>query len=219
MAPVGLGSVRRRIAEACSRSGRPAGDVTLVAVSKHRSDRAVLDAYDDGQRVFGENREQELRARIDGGLPGDIEWHFIGPLQSRKVSFVGAHVDLLQSLDRMKIARRWAVASTAPVLIEFNLAAEPQKSGFDPADAPRVIDELLALGLSVQGVMAIPPVATSAEDSRAWFRNLRSIFDRYRDRYDGIVTCSMGMTNDFEVAIEEGATMVRVGRAIFDGTT
>jgi len=219
MAGLGLSDVRRRIAVACERAGRPPDAVDLVAVSKQRTDGDVLAAHAEGQRLFGENREQDLRARYEASLPADISWHFIGPLQSRKVPFVATHVDLLQSLDRMRIATRWAKASTAPVLIEFNMAAEPQKAGFDPASADRVIDDVLDLGVRVRGVMAIPPKVDEPDDVRPWFSALRRIYERYRDRYPDIDTCSMGMTNDFEVAIEEGATMVRVGRAIFGQTT
>jgi len=219
MALEGLIEVRRRIGAACTRAGVARDAVTLVAVSKGRLDDAVLAAYHEGQRIFGENREQGLRTRVSSALPRDITWHFIGPLQSRKVPFVASHCGLLQSLDRMKVARLWAQRCDVPVLVQFNLADEPQKAGFAPGTAPRVIDELLESGLVVKGVMAIPPLTGSPDDSRPWFAMLRAIFDDYRDRYDGIDTCSMGMTNDFEVAIEEGATMVRVGRAIFDDAT
>jgi pyridoxal phosphate enzyme (YggS family) len=219
MALSGLSEVRRRIEAACTRAGIPSGAVTLIAVSKGRPDDAVLAAHREGQRIFGENREQGLRARTSAGLPDDIVWHFIGPLQSRKIPFVATHCELLHSLDRMKVARLWSERSEVPVLVQFNLADEPQKSGFPPGTADRVIDDLLDLGLTVRGVMAIPPFTEVPDGSRQWFTMLRAIFDRYRDRYDGIDTCSMGMTNDFEVAIEEGSTMVRVGRAIFDHAT
>jgi hypothetical protein len=216
MARIGLADVQRRIGAACGRAGIRSGAVQLVAVSKQRPDAAVRAAYDQGQRLFGENREQGLRQRIASDLPEDISWHFIGPLQSRKVPFVGAHVDLLHSLDRVSLGEKWAARTTAPVLIEFNLAGEPQKAGFAPGAADEVLDTLVDLGLHVRGVMAIPPLASDPEASRPWFADLRKIFDRYRERQPGIDVCSMGMTNDFEVAIEEGATMVRVGRAIFD---
>jgi pyridoxal phosphate enzyme (YggS family) len=219
MALSGLSEVRRRIEAACMRAGIPSDAVTLVAVSKGRSDDAVLAAHREGQRFFGENREQGLRARTSAGLPDDIVWHFIGPLQSRKVPFVATHCELLHSLDRMKVARLWSERSDVPVLVQFNLAGEPQKAGFPPDTADRVVDDLLDLGLAVRGVMAIPPLTEEPDGSRPWFTMLRAIFDRYHDRYDGIDTCSMGMTNDFEVAIEEGSTMVRVGRAIFDHAT
>ena len=128
---------------------------------------------------------------------------------------MGPHVRLLHSMDRLDLADRWAARSETPVLAQFNLATEPQKSGFSLDDADEVLDQLLDRGLDVVGVMAIPPIADDPEDTRPWFAMLRSIYDSYRDAHPAITECSMGMTNDFEVAIEEGATMVRIGRAIF----
>ncbi len=122
-------------------------------------------------------------------------------------------------MDRLKLARIWRDHSIdTPVLVQFNLAGEPQKSGFPPDEPGRVLDDLVTLGLDVRGVMAIPPNATDPESARPWFARLREIFDLYRRDLPTIDTCSMGMSNDLEVAIEEGATMVRIGRAIFDRT-
>lgn len=209
--------VNRRIADACERAGVDRDSVHLVVVSKTQSDDAVREVYDLGQRVFAENREQGLRARDEAGLPDDIDWHFVGPLQSRKVKSVSQRCVLLQSLDRPKLARLWGDHSTVPALIQFNLAAEPQKSGYAPHDADQVIDEVLEAGVPVRGVMAIPPVADDPHEVRPWFALLYGIYERYRERYPGIEVCSMGMTDDFEVAIEEGSNMVRIGRAIFPG--
>ena len=216
MAHLGLERVEARIAEACDRSGRSPSAIDVLVVSKNRSDDEVRAVYDAGQRLFAENREQGLRARMDADLPHDIEWHFVGPLQSRKVAFVGGHVALLHSMDRPKLARVWAERSSVPVLIQFNLGAEPQKSGFAPDDPLEVLDLCRRAGLTVRGVMAIPPLADDPEDVRPYFARLRSIFDRYVADDPAIDVCSMGMTNDLEVAVEEGSTMVRVGRAIFD---
>ncbi|MFO7700545.1 MAG: YggS family pyridoxal phosphate-dependent enzyme [Acidimicrobiia bacterium] len=216
---LGLDAVQDRIALACARRGVDSDTVTLVVVSKHRTDEDVRAVYGAGQRVFAENRAQELASRREADLPDDIEWHFVGPLQSRKAASVGEHAVLLQSMDRPKLARIWRDhCRDTPVLVQFNMAGEPQKSGFPPDDAGRVLDDLLALGLDVRGVMAIPPNATDPEMARPWFTQLRGIFDSYRMDVPAIDTCSMGMSNDLEVAIEEGATMVRIGRAIFDGT-
>lgn len=215
MGAVGLETVRVRIAAACARAGRAVDEVTLVVVSKQRTDAEVLDVYDAGQRIFAENRQQGLEARSQADLPPDIEWHFIGPLQRRKVPYVAAHCELLHSMDRLELARSWAERSDTPVLIQFNLGGEPQKSGFAPAEAGEVMASLLELGLDVRGVMAIPPMSDDPGDARPWFARLRRIYDVYAEEYPFVDTCSMGMTNDFEVAIEEGATMVRVGRAIF----
>lgn len=216
MGHVGLDRVRARIATACADAGRSVDDVHLLVVSKQRSREEVLAVYDGGQRRFAENRQQALSDRMDEGLPSDIEWHFVGPLQSRKVRAVGGMCALLHSLDRLKVARLWAQHHPdVPVLAEFNLAAEPQKGGFDPAVADELLDTLLDLGLSVRGTMAIPPHTDDPERSRPWFAELRRIHERWADRHPGIDVCSMGMSADLEVAIEEGATMVRIGRAIF----
>ncbi len=214
----GLIDVRERMAAAAGAAGRSVTEIELVVVSKMRTDAEVLAIYEAGERSFGENRQQGLRARIESDLPDDIRWHFIGPLQSRKVRYVAAHAHLLHSLDRPDLAQRWAAAGGGPALIQFNLAGEPQKVGFDPADADAALDVVLESGVEVVGVMAIPPLVTDPQESTPWFRMLRGIFERYRERVDGIEVCSMGMTNDFEVAIAEGATMIRVGRAIFEGT-
>lgn len=216
MAHVGLERVRRRISAACAASGRAADEVDLLVVSKQRTADEVRAVYDGGQRSFAENRQQALVRRSQEGLPDDIEWHFVGPLQSRKVRSVGEHCSLLHSLDREKVARLWAEHHPhVPVLAEFNLASEPQKGGFDPRHASQILDMLTDLGLTVRGAMAIPPVAEDPEETRPWFAMLRGIVDDWSGRLDGVDVCSMGMSADLEVAIEEGATIVRIGRAIF----
>jgi pyridoxal phosphate enzyme (YggS family) len=206
------------MADAADRAGRNVDDIDLVVVSKLRSNEEVLAVYDAGERRFGENRQQGLRARIESDLPDDIEWHFIGPLQSRKVRYVAAHAVLLHSLDRISLAQRWVAAEGGPCLIQFNLAGEPQKVGFDPHDADMVLSEVADTGVDVIGVMAIPPLVDDPRESSPWFAMLRSIFERYREQSSRIEVCSMGMTNDFEIAIQEGATTIRVGRAIFEDT-
>lgn len=214
MAVTPLLEVRERIAAASVRSGRPAEAVGLVAVSKGRTDQAVREAYASGQRIFGENRQQGLAARFETDLPNDISWHFIGPLQGRKASFVGEHAGLLHSFDRYDLIKRW-IGMTTPVLLQFNMASEPQKGGFNPADAQEVFARVTEAGIVVQGVMAIPPLTPRPEDSRQWFSQLRSVFDQLVETSSSVDTLSMGMSNDYEVAIEEGATLVRVGTAIF----
>lgn len=218
MAASGLTVVRAAIARACERAGVARDAVELLVVSKQRSADEVLAVYDEGQRLFAENREQGLKQRCDGGLPEDIVWHFVGPLQSRKIASVASHASLLHSMDRLSLAQKWGRRSDVPVLIQFNLAGEQQKSGFSPDDADRVIDEVAECGVRVRGVMAIPPISDDPEDARPWFSQLRRIYDGYTAKYPGIDVCSMGMSNDFGVAIEEGATIVRVGRAIFAAT-
>ncbi len=214
MASLGLGIVRERITAAARASGREPDAVDLIAVSKSRSDAAVLAAYDEGQRLFGENRQQGLAARIEAGLPADIDWHFIGPLQSRKAPFVAEHAALLHSFDRLSLIKRWE-GSPTPVLLQFNLGDEPQKSGFHPDEAERVLTQVLTAGIRVRGVMAIPPMAENPQDTRPHFVRLRRILDDLRRVEPVLDVLSMGMSNDYEVAIAEGATMVRVGTAIF----
>lgn len=209
-----LTQVLERIGAAAAVSGRSKEDITLVAVSKGRPDSRVLDAYRQGHRVFGENRQQGLASRIESDLPADIVWHFIGPLQSRKARYVSEHVALLQSFDRLDLIKRWSHSDT-PVLLQFNMAGEEQKGGFAPEEADRVLHEVMGADITVRGVMAIPPMVDDPNDARRWFAGLRSVFDRLRDVSSEIDTLSMGMSNDYEVAIEEGATTVRVGTAIF----
>jgi hypothetical protein len=206
------------MASAAEQAGRDVADIDLVVVSKLRSDAEVLAIYDEGERMFGENRQQAFKARIDANLPGDIEWHFVGPLQSRKARYVAQHAALLHSLDRLSLANRWVTAGGGPVLIQFNLAGEPQKSGFGPDDAHEALDAVLETGADVRGVMAIPPMTNDPRDVAPWFRMLRDIYDDFADRNENMDVCSMGMTSDLEIAILEGATTIRVGRAIFEGT-
>jgi len=214
MAYLGLADVRERIAAAATVAGRSPAEISLVAVSKNRSDTDVLAAYEQGQRVFGENRQQGLAARVSASLPDDIEWHFIGHLQGRKASFVATHATLLHSFDRTDLIRRWEGRPT-PVLLQFNMAAEPQKGGFDPANAAEIFETVSGSGVQVRGVMAIPPIAEDPESSRRHFVALRELFEALRANDASLDVVSMGMSNDYEVAIEEGATMVRVGTAIF----
>ncbi|MCL1595450.1 MAG: YggS family pyridoxal phosphate-dependent enzyme [Actinomycetia bacterium] len=218
MDSLALDEVHDRIASAAVQSGRVGSDVDLVVVSKQRAETDVLAAYEAGERLFGENRQQGLKTRIESDLPDDIVWHFIGPLQSRKARFVTRHAALLHSFDRYSLVDRWVSADGGPVLVQFNLASESQKTGFDPAMAMEVLDDLVESGIDVRGVMAIPPFANDPESTARWFATLREIFDHYREERTSIDICSMGMSNDYEVAIREGATIIRVGRAIFEGT-
>lgn len=212
----GLLTVRQNIERASGLLGNQSEPVTLVAVSKGRSNEAVERVAKMGQEEFGENRQQGLAERIPSSELSDVEWHFIGPLQRRKVPFVAEHSVLLHSMDRMSLAGAWAKSSATPVLVQFNLADEQQKSGFRPDDASKVMEQLLDLGIEVRGVMAIPPYVDDATLSIPHFVKLRTIFDDYRGQYANMEYCSMGMSNDYVTAIAEGSTMVRVGRAIFE---
>ncbi len=207
------------MAAAADRSGRHAADVELVAVSKGHGVESVTEAYRSGHRTFGENRSDELVAKA-AVLPGDIEWHFVGQLQSRKTSEVAAVATVVQSVDRAKLVRRLsavAIAGTGnpDVYVQVNLAAEPQKGGANPAAVPGLIELAEDHGLVVRGLMIIPPLADDPEETRPWFVSLRRLRDQIVTRFPSVTGLSMGMTDDYEVAIEEGATLIRVGRAIF----
>ena len=211
-----LESVRNRIARAVARAGRAGDEVTLVIVSKGQTVETINALYELGERDFGENRAQELASKADQ-LPGDIRWHFVGPLQSNKVRIVRPIVTLLHSLDRPELGPAWIKGpGLAPAaLLQVNVGREPQKHGVDPEEAVRVFGDLIAIGVDLAGVMAIPPVTDDAESVRSDFAEMRRLAALVAVDHPGRTALSMGMTDDFEVAIEEGATFVRVGRAIF----
>jgi pyridoxal phosphate enzyme (YggS family) len=212
----GLNEVRRRVAAATERAGRDPDEITLVGVSKYADDAAIVAAHDEGLNDFGENRAQDLVARVPL-LPEDARWHFVGRLQGNKVRQVRPIAHLLHSLDRPELAEQWVTGPglPPPVLVQVNLAGEVQKGGVAPDDAFRLVATAVGLGLEVLGLMTVPPVGEGPEDSRPWFRRLRKIRDQIRESHPSVRELSMGMTDDFEVAIEEGATVLRVGRAIF----
>lgn len=213
----GLTEVRRRIGAAADRAGRDPRDIALVGVSKYADDAAVLAAHAEGLADFGENRAKELVAR-SSLLPADVRWHFVGRLQGNKVRQVRPIVSLLHSLDRAALAEQWVKGPglPPPVLVQVNLAGEPQKGGAAPDAVARLVGTAIALGLRVVGLMAVPPAGPTPEDSRHWFRQLRAMRDRIRQDHPDVDQLSMGMTDDFEVAVEEGATLLRIGRAIFE---
>ncbi len=209
-----LAVVRARIDAACAVAGRDPAEVTLVAVSKKHPAAAIREAYAAGQRDFGENYAQELRDKMRelDDLP-DIRWHAIGHLQANKAKYVAGKA-LVHTLDRADLAQELVrrAGGTVACLVEVNVADEPQKSGVSPDDLPERLAELRAVaGLELRGLMCIPPDADDPEDTRRWFRRLRELRDTLLP--DGAL--SMGMSHDYAVAIEEGATLVRVGTAIF----
>jgi pyridoxal phosphate enzyme (YggS family) len=218
-----LSSVRARIAAACGRAGRDPAGVTLVAVSKTVPAERVRVAYDLGVRDFGENRVEEGVPK-QAGLPGDIRWHMIGHVQSRKAREAAEHFCLVHSVDSLKLAQRLAREAGAagrelPILLEINVAGEEAKYGYTPGAA--FFDEvaqILALpALRVRGLMTMAPIVPDPQQARAVFAGLRALRGELVRRFPQVdwPELSMGMTDDFEVAIEEGATIVRVGRAIF----
>ncbi|MBA2661844.1 MAG: YggS family pyridoxal phosphate-dependent enzyme [Bradymonadaceae bacterium] len=214
--------VRRTISEACERAGRAPGEVRLVAVSKTHPVEAIAILYELGVRDFGESYVQELVDKV-GRLPNDIRWHFIGGLQSNKARFLGNEISLLHSVDRTSLIEALQRRSEQPmdILLQVNVAAEATKGGTSP-------DQLVALydcarsqsKLTVRGLMTMAPYCDDPESSRGHFRVLRALLDELRTHAgEGVASAlselSMGMSDDFAVAIEEGATLVRVGTALF----
>lgn len=211
-----LESVKQRVAAACERSGRLTDEVTLVAVSKGHSIEAISEAHASGQVVFGESRAQELAEKSVSLGPG-LEWHFIGPLQRNKVRRVRPVTTLLHSLDRLSLAEAWlkGPGTPPPVLIQVHLGGEATKHGFEPDEVSAAAGKSSRLGLTVKGLMTIPPPAEDPNNSRPWFARLRELQAQLVNTVPSATELSMGMSDDFEVAVEEGATLIRVGSAIF----
>lgn len=208
--------VLTRLAAAAERAGRDPASVTLVAVSKAKPVSDIEAVYQLGHRDFGENRAQEMAEKA-ARLPGDIRWHFVGALQTNKARLVRPITHLLHSMDRASLAAAWAKGSglPPPVLIQVNTGREAQKSGVMPEAVAETLDEVRGFGLEVKGLMSIPPMATAPEEQRPHFEQLRRLRDQLAETTPGLVELSMGMTDDFEVAVEEGSSIIRVGRAIF----
>ncbi|MBI5420211.1 MAG: YggS family pyridoxal phosphate-dependent enzyme [Deltaproteobacteria bacterium] len=213
--------VLERVARAAARAGRKPESVRLVAVTKTHPVKRVAEAYEAGLRAFGENYVQEAEEKVRA-FP-DAEWHLIGKLQANKVKKAVSLFGWIQTVDSGElladVSRRCVEAEkTLPVLVEVNLAGEESKAGIDPGELPALLETAAGLpGVTVRGLMAIPPATVDPEDSRPYFARLRELLSRTASRGAGgeMTELSMGMSNDFEVAIEEGATMVRVGTAIF----
>jgi pyridoxal phosphate enzyme (YggS family) len=218
---VSLARVRERIAASCARAGREPADVTLVAVTKTVPVERILEAKALGQRVFGENRVQEAMGKIPE-VGADARWHLVGHLQRNKARHAVGAFELIHSVDGMPLAveidrRAAAMGIVQRVLVQVNLSLEATKSGAEEGAVHALLESLLRLDhLDPRGLMTIPPAASDPEASRPWFSRLRSLRDESGERLGRkFPDLSMGMTDDFEVAIEEGATLVRVGRAIF----
>lgn len=216
-----LDAVRARVAAACARVRRDPSEVAIVAVSKTKPPEHVRAAYAAGQRRFGENYVQELAAKADAlrDLP-DLRWHFIGHLQRNKVKDVLAAGAAVETVDRLKLARaldRLAAERerTVPVLLQVNVGGEAQKSGCAPSEVPELAAAVRALPhLELRGLMTVPPLGRSPEASRPHFAALRALAAK-----EGLTELSMGMSADLEVAVEEGATVLRIGTAIFGPRT
>ncbi|ABC38956.1 YggS family pyridoxal phosphate-dependent enzyme [Burkholderia thailandensis] len=218
-----LASVQRRIDEAARAAGREPRAVTLLAVSKTFPADAVRAAYAAGQRAFGENYVQESIDKIDSlaDLRAELEWHFIGPLQSNKTRPVAERFDWVHTIDRLKIAQRLAEQRPAHlpplnVCVQVNISGEASKSGVAPSDAAELARAIAALpALRLRGLMAIPEPAADPEAKRAPHRALHALFEQLRADGLALDTLSMGMSDDLEAAVAEGATIVRIGTAIF----
>jgi len=211
----GLIGVRRRIVAAAERVGRDPAEITLVGVSKYADDGAIRAVHQEGLGDFGENRAAEFVERA--GLLPDARWHFVGRLQGNKVRQVRPLTHLLHSLDRIDLAEYWVKGPglPPPLLVQVNLAGEPQKAGVPAAGAGALVAAAERLGLEVVGLMTVPPAGGEPEASREWFRRLRQLRDELREDHPAVTGLSMGMSDDFEIAVEAGATVLRVGRAIF----
>ena len=218
-----LAKVEENIQAACDRAGRKREEVTLIAVSKTKPVEMLQEAYDLGVRINGENKAQELASKYEV-LPKDIHWHMIGHMQRNKVKYIIDKVDLIHSVDSVRLAETIDKEAAKKgivvnVLLEVNMAKEDTKFGLMPEEVMDFIHEIVRFQhIKVQGLMTIAPFVENPEENRIHFANLRKLsVDIAKEKVDNVnmSILSMGMTNDFEVAIEEGATMVRIGTAIF----
>jgi PLP dependent protein len=219
-----LQQIRSRIAAACGRAGRDPSSVRLIAVSKIKPPALIAEAAAAGQRLFGESYVQELVEK-SGQVGAEVEWHFIGALQSNKVKYLPGRVAMIHSVDRLSLAeeldRQWRKAALpqVEVLIQVNIGQEASKAGTEEAALEELVRRAAALPhLRVRGLMALPPWCDDAEGVRPYFQHMRRLSEHLRAlAIPGVAMeeLSMGMSHDFEVAIEEGATLVRVGTAIF----
>ncbi|MCI7130691.1 YggS family pyridoxal phosphate-dependent enzyme [Frisingicoccus sp.] len=216
-------AVEKRVADACKRAGRERSEVTLIAVSKTKPVEMLREVYDAGARDFGENKVQEICEKYDQ-LPSDIKWHMIGHLQRNKVKQVIDKAVMIHSVDSYRLAQEISVQAqkkglTIPILIEVNIAGEESKFGISAEDTIQLVEEIATLpNLSIRGLMTIAPYVENAEENRLYFRQIKQLSVDIKNKNIDNVTMdilSMGMTGDYEVAIEEGATMVRVGTGIF----
>src|SRR5438132_6432927 len=216
-----LARVREQIARAAAKSGRAADQVELVAITKTHPAGKVREAIEAGQALFGESRVQEARAKIPE-LSSNIRWHFVGHLQKNKVRQALPLFEMIHSVDSLALAQDINRVAEEEglyprVLLEVNVAGEGSKFGFAPDDLREQMEALLALPrLSIEGLMCIPPLAVESEDSRKFFVEVRELRDSLEKEFSmKLPQLSMGMTQDFPIGIEEGATLVRVGTAIF----
>ncbi len=218
-----LASIHERIEAACRRSGRDPSEVRLIDVTKTKPVSMLYEAYEAGERLFGENKVQEIVWKKPE-LPADVSWHMIGHLQTNKVKYLMDTAAMIHSIDSEKLATAVSAAAVKagrimPVLLEVNMAGEESKFGLSPDEVLPLVLKIKDLpGISVRGLMTIAPYTEDAETNRVYFRKLKELAVDINEKSIDNITMyelSMGMTGDFEVAIEEGATFVRIGTAIF----
>lgn len=218
-----LNTAKQHIKEACDRAGRDEKEVTLIAVSKTKPVEMLQEAYDAGVREFGENKVQEIMDKYDK-LPGDIHWHMIGHLQRNKVKYIIDKVEMIHSVDSLRLAETISSEAvkhgvTMKILIEVNVANEETKYGVPLSEAISMAEQIMKLpGIIVKGFMTVAPNSKNSEENRKFFRDLHKVAVDIKNKNidnKGIDVLSMGMTNDYEIAIEEGSTMVRIGTGIF----
>ncbi len=223
-----LAQVREEIAAAEKKSGRPNGSVKLIAVSKTFEEKYILEALKVGCLIFGENRIQEAKRKIETLGRDQIQWHLIGHLQKNKVKYIYDLFDLVHTVDSIELGQAIHKGAqtrkiVVPVLVQVNIASETTKSGVEPLNLEELLTKLSTLsGLNVQGLMTIPPLNSDPEKSRKYFAQLRELRDKIaisNIENVGLNELSMGMSGDYKIAIEEGATFVRVGSAIFGKRT
>ena len=218
-----LANVEKNIEQACKNAGRSRDEVTLIAVSKTKPVEMLQEIYDENIRDFGENKVQELCSKMEQ-LPSDIRWHMIGHLQRNKVKYIVGKVELIHSVDTYRLAEEINIQAKkqnviVPILVEVNIAHEESKFGISAEDAILLVEEISKLeNIRIKGLMTIAPYVENPEDNRLYFRKIKQLsVDITNKNIDNVFMeiLSMGMTGDYEVAIEEGATMVRVGTGIF----
>ena len=218
-----LANVEKNIEQACKNAGRSRDEVTLIAVSKTKPVEMLQEIYDENIRDFGENKVQELCSKMEQ-LPSDIRWHMIGHLQRNKVKYIVGKVELIHSVDTYRLAEEINIQAKkqnviVPILVEVNIAHEESKFGISAEDAILLVEEISKLeNIRIKGLMTIAPYVENPEDNRLYFRKIKQLsVDITNKNIDNVFMeiLSMGMTNDYEIAVEEGATMVRVGTAIF----
>ena len=218
-----LEQVQRNINEACKLAGRDPKEVTLIAVSKTKPVSMLMDAYRCGQRIFGENKVQEIMDKYEQ-MPDDVQWHMIGHLQRNKVKYIVDKVAMIHSVDSFRLAETIEQEAAkknviVPVLVEVNVAQEESKYGFSPEEVIPFLEKVSVFShIQVKGLMTIAPFVENPEENRGVFHKLRKLSVDIREKNINNITMSvlsMGMTGDYQVAIQEGATMVRVGTGIF----